>query len=83
MKTVLYKRLLIGGLIAVTTVMAGSIPAMAATEPVKAVESVDPIAFEPFADVLEWHWRTVNGVLQFRIWNRTRGRWENEWTNVI
>jgi hypothetical protein len=82
MKTKSFRRLLIAGLIAINIVWSGAIPTIAAEIPVKPVVGIEQYDMEPRADVLLTYWRTVNGVLQFRIWNATRGRWETEWTNV-
>ena len=81
MKKSFFKKLMICGMIAISTMMAGSGTAVAAAEPVKVLESNEMTEIEARADILELHFRTVNGVLQYRIWNRTRGRWENDWTD--
>lgn len=31
----------------------------------------------PFADVIEYKFRTANGITQYRRWNATRNRWED------
>ena len=76
------KRLLITAIIAFTVIGGGAIPVVAGTYTAPQVKN-DYIGVKPFADVLQTHFRWLNGVLQYRIWNATRGRWENEWTNVL
>ena len=82
MKESFFKKLMICGMIAISTMMAGSGTAVAAAKPVKVLESNEMTEVEARTDILELHFRTLNGVLQYRIWNRTRGRWENDWTDV-
>lgn len=82
MKVKLLKRALIAGLVAVSVLGTGAVPVFANTNTYKAVEANGIIDFEPLADVHGVYWRSVNGVLQFRIWNYTRGRWETPWTNA-
>ena len=83
MKQMLLKKLTVAALIAVFVSSVGAIGAVpvAAATPVKAVE-VSEVEFQPFADVLQTHLAWINGVLHFRIWNATRGRWEGSWTPV-
>ena len=83
MKMGLFKRLLLAGLVAVSVLGTGAVPVLANTGSDKiAIEEAGEISFEPYADVLGVYWRSVNGVLQWRIWNYTRGRWESDWTPV-
>ena len=35
----------------------------------------------PFNEQTQFFFRTYGGVLQFRIWSVTNGRWLNDWTN--
>ena len=75
------KRVLLAGVIGFSIVGAAPVTVLAYA-PVVATEDSEKIGIEPHADVLQTHFRTLNGVLQFRIWNATRARWENSWTNV-
>lgn len=36
----------------------------------------------PFTEMTQAYFRTYHGVLQFRIWSLTYGRWLTPWTNV-
>ena len=83
MKLRLFKKLLVTMLVTVSILGTGALPVLANTGSYKAVEANGQVDFEPFADVLGIYFRSVNGVLQYRIWNYTRGRWENNWTNVL
>ena len=39
------------------------------------------VAISPFNEETRIYWRTLNGVLQFRVWGITSGRWLTPWTN--
>ena len=41
------------------------------------------IEMEPRNEYTRIYWRTFNGVLQFRVWGITSGRWLTEWTNAF
>lgn len=49
------------------------------TEPVNAVVEQEVI---PRTEVTQFYWRTYNGVLQWRVWGLTSGRWLTEWTDL-
>lgn len=81
MKLTQLKRIVVAGLIGFSVLGAGSVPVLANTQTVVATaEDSEKNSIAPFADVLHTHFRTVNGILQYRIWNATRFRWENDWT---
>lgn len=71
-------------LIFVFSVMA--IPASAVE--VETTEQVQVVSAEgeiiPFADIIEYKYRTYFGVLQYRRWNATRGYWVDPyWINLV
>ena len=70
-------KLLIASLAFVSVI--GTVPVMATTEVTKVTEYVEIM---PFADIIQRHFATFDGVLHFRDWNATRGRWMNDWTPV-
>ena len=75
-------RFLIAGIIACS--IAGATPVMAATtttEP-EITATVQEEIIGTRADKFETHFRTFNGIWQYRIWNATRARWENDWTDL-
>ena len=37
------------------------------------------IEMELRSEQTQIHWRTFNGVLQFRVWGLTSGRWLTDW----
>jgi len=53
--------------------------AVAAPEPINAVVEYEGIA--PLNEMTRIYWRTYNGILQFRVWSITNGRWLTNWTN--
>ena len=68
-----------------TCVMAFSfvVPAMA-SEAVK-YEPVYSVTYQevaPRTEMTRLYFRTYHGVLQFRVWSITNGRWITDWTNV-
>ena len=76
------KRLLVAGLVAFSILGAGAVPAMAAPASVIPVESSSYVGIEPYADVHQTVFARFDGVLYYRIWNATRGRWETDWRRV-
>lgn len=76
------KKLLITGLVAFSIVGTGTVTAMAAPVPVMPVEGSNYIGIEPFADQFQTVFATIDGVLHYRVWNATRGRWETGWRPV-
>ena len=76
------RKLLVAGLVAFSILGAGTIPAMAAPAPVIPLENNSYVGIEPFADVLQTVFGRIDGVLYYRIWNATRGRWETDWRRV-
>lgn len=81
MKKILSKTLiatlLIGSMAGITT------PAMATSvvpnSEIAVIENGEVIV-APCADEYETYYRTLNGDMQYRIWNATQGYWVNEWT---
>ena len=78
------KRKLVVFLLTCIMVFSLVVPAMAAeavkVEPVySAVEQQD---IAPRTEMTRIYWRTYHGVLQFRVWSITNGRWITDWTNV-
>ena len=71
---ILVAALLIGSMVGITPALATSV-----AEP-PASASGDGIV-TPMADQFETYYRTVDGVLQYRIWNATQGYWIMPWTN--
>jgi len=37
----------------------------------------------PRSEETRIYWRTFNGVLQFRVWGITSGRWITDWINAV
>lgn len=66
--------------------LAGSlvVPAFAAETttqlPPEVTSSTQDVTPTPYAEQFETYYRTVNGVMQYRIWNITKGYWVNDWT---
>jgi len=61
-----------------------AVPTMAAgadfREPVRVEQDVEPFAeITPFAEVTQIVFRTYHGVLQWRVWSVTWGRWITDW----
>ena len=60
-----------------------SVPAMAAnavvTETINAEMGQENSIHSEVTQIV---WRTYNGVLQFRVWSVTFGRWNTDWTNL-
>ena len=67
-------------------VLSFAIPAMASEiavkEPVQTYEATEH-EIAPRSEMTRVYWRTYNGVLQFRIWGMTSGRWLTDWTDAI
>jgi len=57
-----------------------AVPAMAA-EAVSKYTVVEEEA-APRTEMTQIFWRNYQGVLQFRVWSITNGRWLTEWTNA-
>jgi hypothetical protein len=36
----------------------------------------------PFTEMTRMYWRNHYGVLQWRLWSMTNGRWLSEWTTL-
>ena len=69
-----------------TCVMALSVavPAMAEVE-ATTIEQIYTVAEQeivPATEMTRIYWRNHYGVLQFRVWSITNGRWITEWTTV-
>ena len=82
------KKRLFACLFAVLMALSFVVPVMA-TEAVATtvvytpVEQVDPITeIIPFNEQTRIYFRNNGGVLQFRVWSITWGRWITDWTNV-
>ena len=77
------KKLLVCLLVSVMA-LSFAVPAMAATitEPESVNAVVDYEGIAPRNEMTRFYWRTYNGILQFRVWSITNGRWINDWTNV-
>ena len=73
---VLVATLLIGSVAGITPAMATNVAP--ASTPL--IETGDGTV-TPMADQFQTYYRTLNGVLQYRVWNLTQGYWVNEWTN--
>ena len=67
-----------------TLTAVGPVPALAAEDSLERlpVENVQANTISPRADHYVVYYRTVNGVLQYRIWNATDAVWATEWKNV-
>ena len=67
-----------------------AVPVMAQTEVAVAeavYETIEQDAVEeqgitPFTEMTRAYFRTYNGVLQFRIWSITNGRWLTYWIDL-
>jgi hypothetical protein len=75
------KRLMVFLLISVMT-FSFAVPAMANVSVVN-----DPVCVGGGENTIDneltqIYWRTFNGVLQFRVWSITHGKWLTEWTNI-
>lgn len=84
------KRLLVCVLM-IVMLFSMAVPAMAASQqaiPTTAVTanvydlSAGYAVITPFSEQTRIYWRTVNGVLQFRVWGITSGRWITDWANA-
>lgn len=51
-------------------------------EPVITVSTSIEHEITPFHEFTQIYWRWNSGVLQFRVWSITNGRWLTEWTNA-
>ena len=49
------------------------------TEPVQATAEQ---GISPHTEMTRIYWRTYHGVLQWRVWSITNGRWMTDWTNA-
>lgn len=78
------KKKLLVCLFACAMALSFAVPAVAAgvdfVEP--ASESILEQEIAPFNEEVQIAFRTYHGVLQWRLWSVTRGRWITEWTNV-
>lgn len=67
--------------------IAASVMALSFAVPVMAVEvtaeaqavALEYVAIERFNEPTQIYFRTMNGVLQFRVWGTTSGRWLTDW----
>ena len=78
------KRLVAFLLVCVVALSFAVVPAMAAE--VVAPEPVNATAEQgivPATHMVQMFWRTYHGVLQWRLWSITDGRWLSDWTDVI
>ena len=82
MRIRLLKKLLVTGLLTFTILGSGVTPVMAYQASAKPTSASCYDEIVPFADVFRTYTRILNGVLQYRIWNATRGRWETDWRDV-
>jgi len=55
-------------------------PAIATTMPVVSIEQEIEVA--PFFEMTRNYLRTYHGVLQFRVWGMTSGRWLTDWADI-
>jgi len=71
-------------LLVCTMALSFAIPAMAASETI----AVEPTNVETEQEVTPFHeftqiaFRTYHGVLQWRVWSLTNGRWLTEWADM-
>ena len=85
------KKKLLVCVLAVVMLFSMAVPAIAATQEVvpvavaKGYSVSDGYAeISPFNELTRIYWRTTPaGVLQFRVWGITSGRWLTDWTNAF
>jgi len=41
------------------------------------------VEIAPLTEYTRIYWRNLNGVLQFRVWGITSGRWITDWINAV
>ena len=79
------KKKIIACLFACAMALTFAMPVMATDVTVAApVDVVTEVEQEvaPFSEMTQIVFRTYGGVLQFRVWSITNGRWLTPWTNV-
>jgi len=54
-------------------------PAMAYSPELEVQQAYEEVV--PFTEYTRIYWRNLNGVLQFRVWGITSGRWLTDWIN--
>lgn len=59
----------------------GTAGALSVDRPVT-VQAAGDSSIQPRADIIEWRYKTVNGVLYRRQYNTTTGKWLGSWTRV-
>ena len=71
------KKRLLACMLALVVVFLFAVPALAAVqEPAQAIAGEVHIAG---GEETQIYWRTMNGVLQFRVWSLTYGYWKTDW----
>ena len=76
------KRLLVC-LFACMMISSFAIPVMASeVATAKPIIAEMEVEISPFNEQTRIYFRTYNGVLQFRVWSITNGRWITDWANV-
>jgi len=77
------KRLLVYLFAASVMVLSFAVPVMAAetiaAEPKYAAAEQEAA---PRTEMTQIYWRNYQGVLQFRVWSITNGRWLTDWTAI-
>ena len=76
------KRILVTFLLITMMSFSFTVPAMAVgtivTEP---ISSTTTQGIVPATEMTQIYWRWNNGVLQYRVWSLTNGRWLTDWIN--
>jgi hypothetical protein len=76
------KKMFMSFFLPVVVLLSITVPVTAmATETIVAESIVAEQEIIPFTEMTRVYWRTYNGVLQWRVWSITNGRWMTEWAD--
>ena len=77
------KRAFLGLLVSVVLALSFAVTASATeAETLKPTYSTVEQDVSPFTEMTRMYWRMQGGVLQWRLWSITNGRWLSDWTTV-